>query len=203
MAADGSFSLGLSTTVLPAAMAIGKNHIGTMAGKLKGLMMPTTPSGSRLEWTSTPVEASSLWPPLSRWEMPQANSTTSWPREISPIASECTLPCSAVMIAASSSLRLLSSSRKANITCVRRASEVVPQPRAARGGRGDDAAAASASLASATRPVTWPVAGLVTSAQPVGEPGSGGAVGPVHDLVSMSLMAPSSIGGTASAGVGS
>ena len=37
---DGSFSLGLSTTVLPTAIAIGKNHIGTMAGKLKGLMMP-------------------------------------------------------------------------------------------------------------------------------------------------------------------
>jgi hypothetical protein len=30
----GSFSLGLSTTALPAAIAIGKNHIGTMAGKL-------------------------------------------------------------------------------------------------------------------------------------------------------------------------
>ena len=58
--ADGSFSLGLSTTVLPAAMASGKNHIGTMAGKLKGLMTPTTPSGCRLEWTSTPVETCSL-----------------------------------------------------------------------------------------------------------------------------------------------
>ena len=37
--ADGSFSDGLSTTVLPAAMAMGKNHIGTMAGKLNGEMM--------------------------------------------------------------------------------------------------------------------------------------------------------------------
>ncbi len=45
----GSFSEGLSTTVLPAAMAIGKNHIGTMAGKLNGEMMPTTPSGWRIE----------------------------------------------------------------------------------------------------------------------------------------------------------
>ena len=59
MAAHGSFSLGLRTTALPAAIAIGKNHIGTIAGKLNGLMMPTTPSGTRLEWTSTPVEASS------------------------------------------------------------------------------------------------------------------------------------------------
>ena len=47
--ADGSFSLGLRTTVLPAAIAIGKNHIGTMAGKLNGEMTPTTPSGWRIE----------------------------------------------------------------------------------------------------------------------------------------------------------
>ena len=47
MAALGSFSLGLSTTVLPAAIAMGKNHIGTIAGKLKGEMIPTTPMGSR------------------------------------------------------------------------------------------------------------------------------------------------------------
>lgn len=45
MLALGSFSDGLSTTVLPAAMAMGKNHIGTMAGKLKGEMMATGPSG--------------------------------------------------------------------------------------------------------------------------------------------------------------
>src|SRR6476646_2007144 len=57
LAVLGSFSDGLSTTVLPAAMAIGKNHIGTMAGKLNGEMMPTTPSGCRMEETSTLVEA--------------------------------------------------------------------------------------------------------------------------------------------------
>jgi hypothetical protein len=43
--AEGSFSDGLSTTVLPAAIAIGKNHIGTMAGKLNGLITATGPSG--------------------------------------------------------------------------------------------------------------------------------------------------------------
>ena len=42
--ADGSFSLGFRTTVLPVAMAIGTNHIGTMAGKLNGLITATTPS---------------------------------------------------------------------------------------------------------------------------------------------------------------
>ena len=60
LAADGSFSDGLTTTVLPAAMAIGKNHIGTMAGKLNGEMMATGPSGWRMEWTSTLVEAFSV-----------------------------------------------------------------------------------------------------------------------------------------------
>ena len=49
LAAEGSFSLGFRTTVLPAAMAIGKNHIGTIAGKLNGEMIPTTPSGWRIE----------------------------------------------------------------------------------------------------------------------------------------------------------
>src|SRR5690606_19627937 len=49
MAADGSFSLGFSTTVLPSAIAMGKNHIGTIAGKLNGEMIPTTPTGSRTE----------------------------------------------------------------------------------------------------------------------------------------------------------
>ena len=84
--------------MLPAAIAIGKNHIGTIAGKLNGEMMPTTPSGSRLECTSTPVETLLGVPALEQVAIPQANSTTSWPRVISPSASESTLPCSAVMI---------------------------------------------------------------------------------------------------------
>ena len=75
--ADGSFSEGLRTTVLPAAMAIGKNHIGTMAGKLNGEMIPTGPSGWRTEYTSTLVEAFSVNPPFSKCGTPQANSTTS------------------------------------------------------------------------------------------------------------------------------
>ena len=40
-----SFSLGLTITALPAAIAIGKNQHGTIAGKLNGLMIATTPSG--------------------------------------------------------------------------------------------------------------------------------------------------------------
>src|SRR4051795_10218928 len=43
----GSFSLGFSTTVLPQAIATGKNHIGTIAGKLNGEMTAATPTGWR------------------------------------------------------------------------------------------------------------------------------------------------------------
>ena len=49
IAADGSFSDGLRTTALPHAMAMGMNHIGTIAGKLNGEMTATTPSGWRIE----------------------------------------------------------------------------------------------------------------------------------------------------------
>ena len=97
----GSFSLGFSTNVLPQAMATGNIHIGTIAGKLKGVMPATTPSGWRIEWLSTPVPTSSVNSPLSSCGMPVANSTTSLPRCTSPAASEATLPCSDVITAAS------------------------------------------------------------------------------------------------------
>ncbi len=109
--------------MFPAPIAIGKNHIGTIAGKLNGEMMPHTPSGCRIEYTSTLVDTPSEKPPLSRCGIPQANSTTSSPRFTSPSASVRTLPCSEVRIAARSSFRAESSSRNANITCERRASE--------------------------------------------------------------------------------
>lgn len=49
IAALGSFSEGFRTTVFPQAIAIGKNHIGTIAGKLKGEIIATGPSGWRIE----------------------------------------------------------------------------------------------------------------------------------------------------------
>ena len=75
-----------------------------------------------------PVETFSEYAPFVRCAMPQANSTTSMPRAISPSASEVTLPCSEVRIAASSSLRAFSSSRNANITLCRFAIEASRQP---------------------------------------------------------------------------
>ncbi|GAA1234883.1 hypothetical protein GCM10009608_82540 [Pseudonocardia alaniniphila] len=41
----GSRSLGLSTNVLPHAIATGCIHIGTIAGKLNGVIPAQTPSG--------------------------------------------------------------------------------------------------------------------------------------------------------------
>src|SRR5580704_12658465 len=54
--ADGSFSDGLSTNALPHAMASGNIHIGTMAGKLNGVMPATTPTGCLIEYESTAVD---------------------------------------------------------------------------------------------------------------------------------------------------
>src|SRR6476661_2544372 len=63
---DGSRSLGLRMNVLPHAIAIGYIHIGTIAGKLNGVMPATTPTGWRIECTSVPVETDSEYPPFSR-----------------------------------------------------------------------------------------------------------------------------------------
>ncbi len=123
MAALGSFSLGVRITVLPAAIAMGKNHIGTIAGKLNGEIIPTTPSGCFVEYTSTPVDTCSEYSPLRWCARPVANSTTSWPRVISPSASLTTLPCSDVMISASSPFSASSSSRKRKRIACRLASD--------------------------------------------------------------------------------
>ena len=47
--ADGSFSDGLSTNVFPQASAGAHIHMGTIAGKLNGVIPATTPSGWRIE----------------------------------------------------------------------------------------------------------------------------------------------------------
>ena len=47
--ADGSRSLGLRMKVFPVAIATGCIHMGTMTGKLKGVIPAQTPSGCRNE----------------------------------------------------------------------------------------------------------------------------------------------------------
>src|SRR5918997_5915827 len=70
---DGSRSDGLSTNVLPQAIAGANFHIGIMAGKLNGVMPATTPSGWRSEYMSMPGPAPSVNSPLMRCGMPQQN----------------------------------------------------------------------------------------------------------------------------------
>ncbi|MNC55498.1 hypothetical protein D3C75_1050340 [compost metagenome] len=86
--AEGTNAGGFSTKVLPQASAIGNIHIGTIAGKLNGVIPATTPSGCISEKLSTPVPTSGEYSPLIRCGIPQANSTTSMPRVNSPSASE-------------------------------------------------------------------------------------------------------------------
>src|SRR6266581_1988372 len=56
MGQDGSFSEGLRMKLLPQAIATGNIHIGTIAGKLKGVIPAHTPSGWRIEYRSMPAE---------------------------------------------------------------------------------------------------------------------------------------------------
>src|SRR6266536_2556694 len=56
MDADGSRSLGLSTNVLPQAIATGCIQHGTITGQLNGVIPATTPNGCRNEYESTPVD---------------------------------------------------------------------------------------------------------------------------------------------------
>src|ERR1700759_800497 len=52
--ADGSRSDGLSTKVLPQASATGNIHIGTITGKLNGVIPAHTPKGWRTDQPSMP-----------------------------------------------------------------------------------------------------------------------------------------------------
>ncbi len=102
--------------------------MGTMAGKLKGVMPATTPNGCISDQLSIPGPASRECSPLSNSAMPQAYSTTSIPRCNSPAASLNTLPCSLLMMRQISSACCSSNSRKRNMMRARRAGGVAAQP---------------------------------------------------------------------------
>ena len=87
IAHDGAFSEGFKTNVLPHAIANGNIHIGTIAGKLKGVIPAQTPSGCLIDQLSTSVPTFSVNSPLRRCGIPQANSTTSNPLVKEPFAS--------------------------------------------------------------------------------------------------------------------
>ncbi len=84
-------------------MATGYIHMGTIAGKLNGVMPAQTPSGWRRVRLSMPRATSSTVCPCISVGMPQANSTTSMPRCTSPRASDSTLPWSCTMMRANAS----------------------------------------------------------------------------------------------------
>ena len=161
--AEGSLSEGLSTNVLPAAIATGYIHIGTIAGKLNGVMPAHTPSAWRMVHASMPLAICSVYSPFKSWGMPQAKSTTSKPRWISPLASSNVLPCSRVITSAISSMRASMMALKLNITLARRVTGVLDQA-------GKAALAAATALATpstdanSTFARTWPVAGSYTGA---------------------------------------
>src|SRR5262245_46443412 len=159
---DGSRSDGLRMKALPQASAGANFHIGIMAGKLNGVMPAATPSGWRIENRSIPGPALSLNSPLSRCGMPQANSTTSSPRWMSPLESGTILPCSEERSLARPSNSFCTSSRNLNSTRARRCGLV-----AAHAGCAASASAIAFSTsdlaAKATLACTSPVLGLNTS----------------------------------------
>ena len=72
---SGTFSEGFNTNVLPQAMANGYIHMGTIAGKLKGVMPAQTPMGWRIVLQSMPAATSFSESPIIRLGIPQATST--------------------------------------------------------------------------------------------------------------------------------
>ena len=113
--------------------------------------------------------------------MPHANSTMSMPRVTSPWASLKTLPCSAVIIAASVSRSRLSRLRKACMTRARRSGGVSAHAGCAAFAAAT-AASTSAGAASATRRATAPVAGLVTGWRAAARAGDAAAADEVADV---------------------
>ena len=101
---SGTCSEGLSTNVLPHAIANGRNQNGTIAGKLNGTIAAHTPTGWRTVSASTLRATSSMIEPCIVVGTAQAASTISIMRPTSARASGSVLPISIVTVRASSSL---------------------------------------------------------------------------------------------------
>jgi hypothetical protein len=157
----GSIGLGLSTKVLPEAMASGNIHMGTMTGKLNGVMPATTPSGWRSVQLSMPVETWSVKSPLS--------SCGNAAGEFDDVDAARHL---ALRVGEHLAVLDGDGAGQVVLVLVHQLQELEHDAGAADGrrvgpGRKGGLAAAtaaltSAALASSTRPVTSPVAGLVT-----------------------------------------
>mmetsp|Transcript_38013 Transcript_38013/g.61261 ORF Transcript_38013/g.61261 Transcript_38013/m.61261 type:complete len:213 (+) Transcript_38013:960-1598(+) len=158
----GTRSDGFISMVLPAAQAVGNIQSGIMAGKLNGAMPAHTPRGILYEWTSTAVATFARVSPWSMDGMPQAISTTSRPRKMSPLASAIVLPCSSVKTLAMASVlsRMAPSS-----LCMTRARVLggVSRHDLKASAQESTARSSSAGVHCGVRAMSSPVAGLCTS----------------------------------------
>src|SRR5688572_1913519 len=79
MAVRGTLGEGFNTKVLPQAIASGYIHIGTMAGKLNGVIPAQTPTGSIDTWPSMPRATLPRACPMMSDGMLQDSSTNAAP----------------------------------------------------------------------------------------------------------------------------
>src|SRR5690606_10713492 len=161
-AAEGTFSEGFHTIEFPTDTAIAIITAGIIIGKLKGVIHPTTPTGTRIEKTS--ISPATLWEysPLVTCGALHANSIPSIARPISPIASGIVLPSSRPMISASSSVLDTINSRILNRTCSLAACEALAHFFALDEVAALTAKSTVAASAYAQRAISSPVEGLNT-----------------------------------------
>jgi hypothetical protein len=103
IAAKGVCSDGFKINVLPAVIANGIIHRGTITGKLNGVIPETTPMGSWVITQLIPGETSED-SPFKTLGIEIAKSITSTPLLMLPIASSMVLPLSKAMIVAKFSI---------------------------------------------------------------------------------------------------
>ena len=104
-AVAGTSAAGLNTTVLPKASAGAIFHAGMAMGKFHGVMIPTTPTGSRAISTSTPGRTESMLAPVMRTASPAKNLKMCPARSTSATPSARTFPSSRDRSVPSASLR--------------------------------------------------------------------------------------------------
>ncbi len=133
-----------------------------MPGKLNGQMIAATPTGCRIMYSSTPRATSSEKSPSIIMGMPQATSTFSIARRISPRASSSVLPFSITIVRDRSSKFSSSSAFSLKRYWMRLGAGTRRQP-----GKAASAAVAasstSAAVDSGVSAITSAVAGFVTS----------------------------------------
>ena len=136
-AGDGSRSDGLSTKVLPQARASGNIHIGTITGKLNGVMPTATPSGCRrFQLSMPPPTLSECRPDSSRGDAAGELHDLDAAGHFAHRRRRAPCRARAVMAAASHRGSACSNSRNRNRTRARRSGECLRPGRERRRCRG-------------------------------------------------------------------